>query len=263
VHACLTYALASRMLKRIKDVIADRLENGLSEAHLGCFAREHAELAVKVFSVVTLFHDVGKLLPIYPRNPEECRGFHLHEVFSFLILRRAVEEVLRSELNVLHGCEYYEDYLESYLNGLLLPVLLHHSAHRWVLEGKIVGDAEDLVRELCEKRKAGAEPCSDEVREVLERSCYCVSDDLRKLCLDVAESVAKALRDVADSCRLLRSEVKDKLGDARKLFHSSTTQILVTLLTPVLQVSDRVAAKIVRGGSLGHLDLEVLRHLMR
>jgi len=267
VHSCLTYALASRMLERINGVVADRLEKGLNEMHSGCFRREHAELAVRVFGVLVLFHDVGKLLPIYPRNPEEYKGFHLHEVFSFLILRQAVEGVLRDALNQglnnLDSCKYYEDYAESYLNGLLLPVLLHHSAHRWILEGRISGDVEKLAEDLCRRYRKEADPCLDGVSAVMERSCLCVLDDLRSLCLRVAENISNALRDIAGSCWSLQSEVKDELKNMRRLFQSSATQILVTLLTPVLQVSDRIAAKIVRGGSLSQLDQEALRHLMQ
>jgi len=262
VHSCLTYALASRMLERIKDVIADRLEKGLDEVHSGCFRREHAELAVKVFNVIILFHDVGKLLPIYPRNTKEYKGFHLHEVFSFHILKQAIEDVLSQGLEVSGGCKYPEDYFESYMHGLLLPVLLHHSAHRWILEGRIAEDAKILAEDLCKRYGERAESCLDDFRAILKRSCICVSDDMHSLCLSVAENIAKSLRDIVGSCWSLQSEMEGELRNARRLFQSSATQILVTLLTPVLQVSDRMAAKIIRGGSLGQLDQEVLKHLM-
>jgi len=248
-HACTTYSLAVKAINRIHSIVEDRIKN-ITENSYGESVARYVEEMLNLFEIAVLFHDIGKLLPIYPLDRDNYTNFYLHEIFSFYILKKALSSIP----------EY-----KSKVDLTLIPILMHHSSHRWILDEKTLSvDIPKAINNLCSNR--ANTPCQlneDNLSNILKRACLCINPNLYSKCLEIVRNIANIMIDLVNNCKAVLHHIEKDLKTLNNIFRDEWKQLsyINTILTPILQMSDRLAAKIVRRGDLQQIDYEVLKHM--
>lgn len=266
VHACLTHALAIQRFAKIRRIILDRIEN--LYLHVPEGNEPHVisllEKAPDIYELAVLLHDIGKLLPLYQCS-NEIKSFFGHEIFSFYILYEAFrnEDVVKA-LNVDHNYWSYIVYVP------LLPVLLHHSAHRWVFQGEIIRRLKNFITSHNKQALKCAQHYSEALSRVLNRTCLClgtaneickvITDKAREIVIDI---INKGYNNIVDHVQVMLSELEDVYPLNRDINVSQILEASTPILTALLQLSDRLAAKIVRCGGFEEHDIKALSFLLR
>ncbi len=255
VHACLTYALFSRRFQRTRKVLRDRIANvclSIGEEHV----IESMEKALDLYELAVLLHDVGKLVPVYPLG-RDGTNFFGHELFSFYILKKVF-----SDENLVETLGIDVELLEDVIYVALTPVALHHSAHRWIFEGNTMSEFIHRFQRLwvTRSRRNLDDSYVEGLARVLERVCLCTIHS-HKLCIETVYRIPDIIRSIASNYNRVLWEIASDINSLKSVFsvgRSKATPLVLEVSLPVLvallQLSDRLAAKIVRYGELSDLD---------